>query len=315
MITGEPRQMPALLDRMLTRRLPCALLATLLYTCVLWLPGLGILANLLTVALFAVICFGGGIAFAAQVGLLATIAVGLITQSWLSAATMLGLYVLLPIAAAWILVHSARVANSLRLLAVFLAAATIAFMLIGADQQGLSLEGFSQDLLNPLFESIQQGKLPPETDIAQLQAMAARVLPGATALTLWFAWLANLFLARTVALNYGFYPGKAGSLAMLRFGFAEIALLSASLAIYMTTSGNLSVASLNVAILLAGLYALQGLAITHAWASQRKLRIFLWLLYPLILMQPVMLLPLIVLGLLDTWFDFRRITHPVSGEN
>jgi hypothetical protein len=41
-----------------------------------------------------------------------------------------------------------------------------------------------------------------------------------------------------------------------------------------------------------------------------------WLLaalYVVLLIQPVMLLPFTVTGLLDTWFDYRRRMKPANG--
>jgi len=77
--------------------------------------------------------------------------------------------------------------------------------------------------------------------------------------------------------------------------------------------GDVQYAAVNALLVLAGLAGGQGLAVAHVWLRRRHLRFLLPILYILLLIQPVTALPLVVLGVLDPWFDFRRLSSPASG--
>ena len=107
-------RMPAAVEFVLTRRVPCALLAVVMFSAAWWLPCslqdmqllawmfalLAIGIHLLTPGLFALITLGGGSGFALQVAALSAVGVGLAAgMQPLVGLLMLLLYGVMPIAA------------------------------------------------------------------------------------------------------------------------------------------------------------------------------------------------------------------------
>jgi len=66
--------------------------------------------------------------------------------------------------------------------------------------------------------------------------------------------------------------------------------------------------------MLGGLLALQGVSVAHLWIRARGMRVTLFVMYLLLLIWSAMVLPFIIVGLLDIWFDFRRNSVSANGE-
>ena len=329
---NEVKSLPPIAQFMLTRRIPCAGLALVMFTAAIWgaalssipllavvMSLLGLTLHMLTPALFALIVFGGGLIYALQVAAIAALAVVVITDfNLMSGAVFLLLYAILPALAATSMGRINGMKQSAQRLALGLFLATITALLAGASAQGVDIHLFVEKMIEPLFSGV--GSSIPVGEVAALEAleqtkvMTAWVLPGFMAFSLWMVWWLNLILARRIAVNYGFYRGDHSEMLMIRFDrVAGITFLAAA-ALANVVDGSVQYIAISIAIMLGGLLALQGVSVAHLWIRARGMRMTLFVMYLLLLIWSAMVLPFIIVGLLDIWFDFRRNIIPANGE-
>lgn len=332
-MNDQTKTLPPFAQFLLTRRIPCAGLALVMFTAAIWgtaLSGvpllalvmalLGLTLHMLTPALFALIVFGGGLIYALQVGVIAALVVVVITDfNLMSGAVFLLLYAALPALAAMGLARSnIGMKQSAQRLALGLFLATMTALLAGAASQGVSMHLFVEQLVEPLFSgvtsSIPVGEVAALDALEQTKVMTAWVLPGFMAFSLWLVWWLDLILARRIAVTYGFFRGDHSEMLMIRFDkVAGITfLVTATLANIM--DGSVQYIAISTAIMLGGLLALQGVSVAHLWIKARGMRVALFIMYLLLLIWSAMVLPFIIVGLLDIWFDFRRNISSAHGE-
>ena len=328
------RTLPPAAQYVLTHKLPCAVLAALMFTAVLWVPGmvkgLPLLAamlpifalglQVLTPALFALILFGGGVAFASQVALAASVIAGLLAgMSMLIGLLMLTLYALLPIYAARTMGGADGLRISAQHLAIGLGMAVLMALGFGATEQGVSLQAFVGQMLEPFFGTLAAQEPTGMSAAAyaevldQLRQTVSGIFPGFVAFSLWLTWWGNVILARRIAVRYGFYSGGLQPVTCLRFGRQMAYSFAITLVIAGVAQGTLQYVASNAAIIMAGMLAVQGLAVAHLWLKNRRMQLMLVLMYLILMMQPAMVLPFTMIGLLDIWFDYRRGINPASG--
>ena len=310
------RSLPAFAQWVLTRRLPCAALVVLLYGGMLlaagtwlWVPLLAL--HLLTPALFSLIAMGGGIGFAMQVAAIAAVAVSVALHGDIGPGMLLLiLYAALPALAAGTLKGENGLSKSGWNLAIGLSAAMVAVLISGAG--GGSLQDVVRDLIAPLFEATRQQGMDVTT-VERIRDMTVRIFPGMTALCLWLIWWGDALLARNIAVYYGFFHGDRMPVNHFRlppvaaYGFAVLVAVAA------LSNGDIGYLALNIALVTGGLLAAQGLGVAHTWLHARRLQLAATVMYVMLLIQPVMVLPFAVLGLLDIWFDYRRKIMPANG--
>jgi len=328
----QAKTLPPMAQFILTRRLPCAGLALLMFTAVAWsafaggvpllvaiLALLGLTLHLLTPALFAVIAFGGGLTYTLQVAGIAALAVTVVTGfNLLSGVLFLLLYAVLPALAANSLGRVGGLSRSAQLMAIGLFMATVAALQAGAISAGIDLRLFVEQMLTPFFDvltgSIPVGEKAALEAIEQAKAMMTWALPGFLAFSLWLLWWMNILLGRRIAVNYGFFRGDHSEMLMIRFGKAVgIALLVAA-ALANFSGGVVQYFAVTTGIMLAGMVALQGISVAHLWLRVRGMQMTLVIMYLLLLIWSAMIIPFIIAGLLDIWFDFRRNMLPANGE-
>lgn len=334
-----PQQLPAVADFVLTSRIPCAALAALMFSAVLlfspeaapasgakMLPALFLLSilllvlNLMTPALFALIFYGGGMGFSLQVAAIASvIAAGLAGFSITVGMLMLVMYGLMPMFAAYVLRKPRGVERSAWQLALGLGIAVTVALVAGAGEQNMTVYAFTDHMLAPFFDQMAAMK-PAGVDenvytewVSRLRNTTVMIFPGFTALFCSLIWWGNIVLARSLALRYGFYTGNQQPVLHIRFGYPMGLAFCAVILTASWAENALGLLAVNVAVLLAGLLAIQGLAVAHSWCASRHLHLAAWLMYLMLLLQPVMILPFIMIGILDIWFDYRRIRLPASG--
>lgn len=322
--------MPPVGAFILTHRLPCALLLLMMQTAVLWLPRLSmgiaslalvlsllaLLVHLASPALVGLVALGGGLKFALQTSVIAAVGIGILSGlDWMPAMASFALYGLIPAFTALLLVHSGGLERSARAIALAMTATAFMAIYAGAMSQGVSLQEFARQLLTPMFDALQPATGDAEVLAAlqQAQEMTARILPGMVALGLWAIWWGDILIARAVAQHFGFYKGDNSSALLLRFSKAlALAFVILSL-IPLTGEGNWQYLSANAAIVVAGLLATQGIMVVHYGLKAKSMRFAIVLMYLMLFLWSAMILPFVIVGLLDIWFDFRRRIFPANG--
>jgi len=317
-LNQQARSLPPFAQWVVTRRIPCAVLATLMYGSVIAFAGTALslpllVLHLLTPTLFALIALGGGLAFAMQVSVLAGIAVTLISYGELGPGLLLMiLYGALPVLAATTLTTEGGLSKSGLNLAIGLITTMLVVLLTGAASQDGSAMEYVQQLLAPLFEASRQEGMDL-TLLEQIEAMTAWIFPGLTALCVWLVWWGDVILARNIASYYGFYKGDVQPVSnfclprKVAYGFMLL-MVVASFA-----GGTPQYLAVNAGLVFSGLLAAQGLAVVHTWLYAKRLQIAAIVMYVMLLIQPVMVLPFAMIGLLDIWFDYRRNIIPADG--
>ena len=332
-MTDQARTLPPAAQFILTRRIPCAALAVLMFTAVILgvigLSGIPLLAalmslvglalHMLTPVLFALVMFGGGLIYALQVAAIAALAITAITGfSLMSGMVFLLLYALLPAVAAATMGRLGGMGRSAQQLALGLFMATMAALLASAGSQGVDLHTFVEQMLAPLFNglasSIPAGEQAALEALEQMNTMTVWVFPGFMAFSLWMVWWMDLLLARKIAVRYGFFRGDHSEMLLIRFSKAAGVALIVVAALANVTDGSVQYIAVSTSIMLGGLLALQGVSVAHVWIKSRGMQMTLVIMYLLLLIWSVMILPFIIIGLLDIWFDFRRSMFPANGE-
>jgi len=335
----EPRSLSPIASFILTKHLACAALALVLLSAMVWLPALfasipmlallfsfvAVTLHMLTPALFALIFMGGGMRYALQVSALVSFAVIAISGFDVLLGLMVGLfYCVLPVLAANSLRLKGGVSRSAAQLALGMFAAVMVALFMGSQSQDLSLQGFVDHLLAPMFEVMQTNGLQTggmQAGAAQLDAKAlqqtrvllAWIMPGLMAFSLWLVWWSNVLLARKVAMRYGFYTGDTGTLLSLRFGRPIGYALMLSLVLANVGAGPVQYIAVSLALMLAGALSVQGIAVAHVWLKARDMKMVIAMMYVLLFIWFMMVIPFIILGLLDIWFDYRRNENPTLG--
>ncbi|MDQ6951581.1 MAG: hypothetical protein Q9M26_07945 [Mariprofundales bacterium] len=336
--SSEGRTMPSALQFVLTNKLPCALLAFTLFSAMLWVPMLfasvpllaivvsllAVLAHFATPLLFGLIQLGGGLAFLVPVALIASVGVAAISHvNILLIALFLLLYAGIPAWAVNSLRQQGGVARSGEHLAVVLFVAVMVGLSVGAARMDGTLQQYTAALLQPIFDSIvqQQGVISSGTSgtavktMQEMRHLLSLVVPGMVVLGLWSLWWSSVLGARWVAVRYNFYHHDSNlSWLHVRFNPRYALLMLVTLLPANLASGNVQFVALSLALLLAGMFAVQGTAIAHLWLKVRGMQLLLSVMYIALFFWSVLVIPFIIFGLLDTWFDFRRNTIPEDGD-
>jgi len=265
------------------------------------------------------VMFGGGLVYALQVAAIAALAITVITGfSLTSGLVFLLLYALLPAVAAATLGRVGGLGRSAQQLALGLFLASMAALIASASAQGVDIHTFVERLMAPLFDALASNV--PANEVAALEAveqmksMTVWAFPGFLAFSLWMVWWMDVLLARKIAVRYGFFRGDHSEMLMIRFSKAAGIALIVVTVLANITDGSVQYIAISTAIMLAGLVALQGVSVAHVWLKARAMQMTLVIMYLLLLIWSVMILPFIIIGLLDIWFDFRRNMFSANGE-
>jgi len=317
-LNQQVRSLPPFAQWALTRRIPCAVLAMLMYGSVMAFVGtllsLPLLVlHLLTPTLFAVIALGGGFAFAMQVAAVAGIGVTLLAYGDFGPGLMLLiLYGALPILAATTLGKEGGVSKSGLNLALGLITTMLVVLISGAGLHDGTVMEYVRQLLAPLFEASRQEGMDPVM-LQRIEATTAWIFPGLTVLCLWLLWWGDVILARNIAVYYGFFRGDTQPVSDFRLPRSVAYGFMLLMAVASFAGGTAQYLATNTGLVIAGLLAAQGLAVVHTWLHARRLQIAAIVMYVMLLIQPVMVLPFAMIGLLDIWFDYRRNIMPADG--
>jgi len=317
-LNQQVRSLPPFARWVLTRRIPCAVLATLMYGSVLAAAGSALslpllVVHLLTPTLFALIAMGGGFSFAMQVVALSGLGGTRISYGDLGPGLMLVLlYGMLPVLAASTLAKAGGVSKGALNLAIGLLAAMLAVLLTGAASQDASVMEFVRQLLAPLFAASQQEGMDAQM-LTRIEQMTVWVFPGLTVICLWMVWWGDVMLARNIATYYNFYRGDTQPVSELRLPRSVAYGFMLLIALASFAAGTPQYLAANTGLVFAGLLSAQGLSVVHTWLHAKRLQIAAIVMYVMLLIQPVMVLPFAMIGMLDIWFDYRRNIMPADG--
>lgn len=330
----EQRSLSPMVSFVLTKHLACAALALVLLSAMVWLPALfasipilallfgfvAVALHMLTPALFALIFMGGGMRYTLQVSAIVAFAVIALSGFNVLLGLMVGLfYCVLPALAANSLRLMGGVSRSASQLALGMFIAVMAALLMASQSQGLSLQGLVDQLLAPMFDVMQSGGVQAGVnqldakDLQRTQALLGWIMPGLMAFSLWLVWWFNVLLARKVAMRYGFYTGDTGTFLQLRFGKPIGYALMLSLILANVDAGSVQYIAISLALMLAGALSVQGIAVAHVWLKARDMKMAIAMMYVLLFIWFMMVIPFIILGMLDIWFDYRRNENPTLG--
>lgn len=164
-------------------------------------------------------------------------------------------------------------------------------------------QGKLDEVLGPVFDQVGLNEQP---GLREAMQQVAKFMTGFVALAAVINMLCSVLLGRwwqAALYNPGGFRQEFHELRLPQA--LSIAALLAVVANY-AASGTLAELAGNLAVVFAGFYLMQGLAICHAVAARKRLHIA-WLvgLYVLMLPFPQVMLLLTVLGLIDTWANFR----------
>ena len=171
-----------------------------------------------------------------------------------------------------------------------------------------------EQTLLAMFEPAMEagGPLADRETVLAILANLAKIMTGVAAAGMTLNAVMCLYLARAwqaQLYNPGGFRDEFHELrmgqrtAMLSLGFVVVSLLPL---------GEFSHMAGEIVIVILSLYVLQGLALIHAVVARRQLHMaWLIVLYLVMLFVLPQLMALVaVLGLIDTWADFRRKISP-----
>jgi hypothetical protein len=169
-------------------------------------------------------------------------------------------------------------------------------------------------MFNPAMEA--GGPLADREAVEGILANLAKIMTGIAAAGMTLNAVMCLYLARAwqaQLYNPGGFRGEFHELRLgQRIAIASLAFIVASL----LPLGEFSHMAGEIVIVILSLYVIQGLAVTHAIVARRQLHVaWLVVLYLVMLFVLPQLMALVaVLGLIDTWVDFRRRIGPTNVE-
>jgi len=71
--------------------------------------------------------------------------------------------------------------------------------------------------------------------------------------------------------------------------------------------------AVNAAILIGGLLAAQGVAVGHSWLKAKGMLLSIAMMYFMLIIWSILIIPFVIIGLMDIWFDYRRNIPAVGG--
>ena len=166
-------------------------------------------------------------------------------------------------------------------------------------------EGILQSIFKPVLDA--GGTVEPES-LKRAIVNLSKIMTGVAASGLVLNALLCLYLARGWQAQLFNPDGFRSEFHGLRLGSAA-ALTGIVLAVLsFLPLGSLSHVAVEMMIVVMSLFVLQGLAVVHAIVAIKKMHIAWLIVMYLVIMfiLPQLMVAIALLGLMDTWLDFRR---------
>lgn len=167
--------------------------------------------------------------------------------------------------------------------------------------------GWWERILPSLLEPAMQpgGPLGDPQLAQQILEGLPNVMTGYIAAGLVLSCIMCIYLARSWQAGLFNPGGFRGEFHEMRFGYKAALLSITILALVLVPMGGLSVAAAEMLIVVLSLYVIQGLAIIHSVVAKKKMHVA-WLGVSYIVALFIMPQLVALLGLVDTWTDFRQ---------
>lgn len=166
------------------------------------------------------------------------------------------------------------------------------------------------EIVKQFLEGGGSSALPMGGAPAELEGLVQGLLPGLVVANMGLVALINVVLVRQVAFGLGW--AEPDSRPLYHWAVPEwfiFLALAAGFLLLVPVKG-VRLLSSNLLIVLGLLYFCQGMAVVCAWFLRFSLpRVFRLLGYLLLFINPLVFM-VIILGLMDLWFDFRRLHQP-----
>ncbi|MEE2658578.1 MAG: DUF2232 domain-containing protein [Candidatus Latescibacterota bacterium] len=179
----------------------------------------------------------------------------------------------------------------------------------------------TRDLVDSWVPALQEvgteAPLPDTVSLEQLVETMLAVLPGTAYLSLLMVAVLGYRVAEAVGPRFGTQVPAAVPLHRWRLWETLIWALIVCLAMsFLADEGLISGLAVNGLLVLSVLYAVQGLAVARWLMRRMQVQRFLEVLvYALLVFTSgVSVLALAGIGLMDTWFDWRRLGHRRHGD-
>lgn len=176
-----------------------------------------------------------------------------------------------------------------------------------------------KEVLTALFEPAMEagGPLADPELVEKVLADLSKIMTGVAAAGFTLNMIMCLYLARGWQAQL-FNPGGFRSeFHELRFGYKAAVVSLVVIVLAMLPMGGISNIATEIMMVVLGLYVIQGLAMIHAIVAIRKMHVA-WLIG--VYMVTFFILPQLIavvalLGLADTWLDFRQRVSTLGASN
>jgi uncharacterized protein YybS (DUF2232 family) len=137
--------------------------------------------------------------------------------------------------------------------------------------------------------------------------MFTRIFPALCAIAVLFTIWVNMLLGNQLLRRYGIAPSGLAALAEWKAPHFIVWIFLASAGCILIPHKFASSIGINLCLIAAFIYLLQGLAIVSFFFQSRNIFVFFrWLLYFLIAVQQIVMIAIIAVGFFDLWIDFRK---------
>ena len=320
----KQQSLPRRLEAVLANRFGSAALLVLFFSVAVWFPTmvagnipilaaiLALTLHLMTMILFSCLCYGGGSRYGFEVGLLATLGVFLVS-TWNVDITLVFLlaYVLVPLSISSLIMVKDGLNRSLGLLS---ACCCVLFILISMQSDVPGIVKQSIALQFDMIHTQQMGGDASVRDALQrMQELIELFLPAVLMQAAWLVWLWSMLAGRWVAWRYCFYSGDLTTMSSFGMSRNFAVLLFVLLTVAVSVTGDIHYIALSLLLFIAGLFSFQGVIVAREWLRKRNSNFAVGVMYIVLFIQPLMLIPFVLIGLLDVHFDYRCMKQSISG--
>ena len=176
----------------------------------------------------------------------------------------------------------------------------------------------NQDAFGPALSQLEGVQSPEDVEALRVLVLTAvRMLPGFSFASILLAAVLSYRLSQFIAERTGLSVPPAPLMRTWRLWDQLIWMLIGGMGLWLIGSGTVKDFALNVLTVMLILYAAQGVSVARHTVWRMGISRVVELLFYAVLLATAPLL-LVGVGLMDTWFDWRRLAHraePSGGDS